>query len=328
MRKLLYAAIGILTLFSIESKAQKLKFDNNKEFKIAQFTDTHLDPGSDYRLGQAKKTFDRMSRVISAQHPDFLVFTGDIVTGRPAGEMWTRLIDSLNVFKIPFCIVLGNHDAEQDLSRKEIAEIVTSSRYSVNKINKAGELADMKITVQGSKSDNPAFAMYCMDSHDYSKVKGIEGYGWFSPEQVSWVRDNQLKHIPALAFFHIVLQEYLPAWRDKSNTHIGRAAEAECPGALNPGMFAAMVENGSIMGIFVGHDHDIDYIVAKHGIAMGYGRFSGDDTTYNNLRSGVRFISVKEGKREFETWIMEDDGRNVDHVFFKDGKISKENQRF
>ena len=63
---------------------------------------------------------------------------------------------------------------------------------------------------------------------------------------------------------------------------MGRAAEDECPGALNTGMFAAMVETGSVMGVFVGHDHDNDYVVAEKGIALGYGRFSGDDTTYNN----------------------------------------------
>lgn len=67
------------------------------------------------------------------------------------------------------------------------------------------------------------------------------------------------------------------------------------PGALNPGMFAAMAECGDVMGTFVGHDHDIDYVVAEKGIALGYGRFSGDDTTYNNLRPGVRILVLTEG---------------------------------
>ena len=58
-------------------------------------------------------------------------------------------------------------------------------------------------------------------------------------------------------------------------------------------MFAAMVESRSIVGTFTGHDHDIDYLVAEQGIALGYGRFSGDNTTYNNLRPGVRVIVLK-----------------------------------
>ena len=73
----------------------------------------------------------------------------------------------------------------------------------------------------------------------------------------------------------------------------------------------------------MGHDHDIDYVVAEKGIALGYGRFSGDDTTYNNLRHGVRVLVLTEGERGFETWIRERDGRIVDRVAFRDGKIVK-----
>mgnify|MGYP000204988362 FL=1 len=134
---------------------------------------------------------------------------------------------------------------------------------------------------------------------------------------------NGGKPLPALAFFHIALPEYVAAWRNPDNTHVGRAAEDECPGALNPGMFAAMAECGDVMGTFVGHDHDIDYVVAEKGIALGYGRFSGDDTTYNNLRPGVRILVLTEGERGFETWIHERDGRIADHVEFRGGKVAK-----
>jgi hypothetical protein len=86
-------------------------------------------------------------------------------------------------------------------------------------------------------------------------------------------------------------------------------------------MFAAMLETGNIMGVFVGHDHDNDYIVAKQGIALGYGRFSGDDTIYHNIPSGVRVIELEEGKRGFVSWILEDDGRITDPMTFTDGKV-------
>lgn len=107
-----------------------------------------------------------------------------------------------------------------------------------------------------------------------------------------------------------------------SGSRVGRRAENECPGALNPGMFAAMAETGSILGVFVGHDHDNDYIVAHHGIALGYGRFSGGNTTYNNLRPGARVIVLHEGERGFETWIREDDGRRVDYAWYAGGRFS------
>ena len=37
---------------------------------------------------------------------------------------------------------------------------------------------------------------------------------------------------------------------------------------------------------------------------------------------GARIIVVKEGQRAFESWIVEDDGRRVDHIDY-DGEIRK-----
>lgn len=335
MKKTIIALL-ILAAAGVSCRAQSadpsLRFSKDGKFRIVQFTDMHLDAGSEYRRAQAEKTFARLGRVIAGARPDLVAFTGDIVTGRPADEMWNRLLDSMAVYKVPFCVVLGNHDAEQDLSRPRIAELVTSSPYSLNRRNSRGELADMELSVRSSDGCSAAAVLYFLDSHDYSTVEGVDGYGWFYPQQVSWLRECCVKTaeenggtpLPALAFFHIALPEYVPAWDSRESLpHIGRAAEDQCPGALNTGMYAAMVETGSVMGTFVGHDHDIDYIVVSNGIALGYGRFSGDDTTYNNLRPGARIIVLEEGRRAFSTWICEDDGRTADHVRYDDGEMTE-----
>lgn len=326
MRKFIFVMF-MLAGTACVAQEKTLKFDKDGEFRIVQFTDMHLDASTPYRKAQADKTFARLSRVMNEEKPDMVAFTGDIVTGRPAGEMWSRLTDSMAVYKVPFCVVLGNHDAEQDLTRVQIAEAVQASPYSLNADNPAGELADMEFPVLSHKGNAPAAVLYFMDSHDYSPVEELDGYAWFTPAQVDWLRSscnamtekNGGDPLPSLAFFHIALQEYVAAWDNPENSSIGRAAEDECPGVLNTGMYAAMVETGSVMGTFVGHDHDIDYIVAQNGLVLGYGRFSGDDTTYNNLRPGARIIVMKERQRGFETWIREDDGRIVDHAVF-DGK--------
>lgn len=54
----------------------------------------------------------------------------------------------------------------------------------------------------------PAALLYCLDSHDYSTIPSIDGYGWFTQEQVGWYRArsaaytaaNGGKPLPALAF--------------------------------------------------------------------------------------------------------------------------------
>ena len=73
-------------------------------------------------------------------------------------------------------------------------------------------------------------------------------------------------------------------------------------------MFTAMMESGDIMGVFVGHDHDNDYSVLWHDILLGFGRYSGGNTVYNNLKPGARVIVLEEGQRHFNTYIREWDG--------------------
>lgn len=327
------ALLVALLISSFSVSAQKtLRFNEDGKFKILQFTDTHLGTGngaSEYRCLQAEKTLARISRVVKQEKPDFIVLTGDIVTGGDASATWSRILDSLASFKTPFCIVYGNHDPERKLTRKEMSRPIVSTPYSLNRLNSAEELADVELEVLASQGDQPALLLYCMDSHDYSTIKSVKGYGWFTTDQIEWLRNscnartesNGGMSVPSLAFFHICLQEYGQAWSNPKNSRKGKRAEDECPGALNTGMFAAMVESGSVMGTFVGHDHDNDYVVAEKGIALGYGRFSGDDSTYNNLRPGARVIVVEEGQRCFESWILEDDGRIAHRMKFRDGKI-------
>ena len=326
--------LAVLLMFSASLSAQKpvLRFNEQGKFKIVQFTDTHLGLGegaSEYRNLQAEKTLARISRVVKQENPDFIVLTGDIVTGGDASQTWARILDSLASFRTPFCIVYGNHDPERKLTREQMSKPIAATPYSLNALNGAGELADLELEVLSSKGDKPALLLYCMDSHDYSTIKSVKGYGWFTTDQIEWLRNACLARaesnggmpVPSLAFFHICLQEYAQAWNNPKNSRKGKRAEDECPGALNTGMFAAMVESGSVMGTFVGHDHDNDYVVAEKGIALSYGRFSGDDSTYNNLRPGARIIVVEEGQRGFESWILEDDGRIAHRMKFSNGKI-------
>ncbi len=329
-----HIVFGILMLclcgLSAEAGGRKeLRFGEDGTFKIVQFTDTHLCASSERRLGEAEKTFARMRGMVEAERPDLIVFTGDVVTAKPAKVMWDRLMDTLKVYDVPFVVMFGNHDPEK-ASRAEMSAIITGNPLSLNTLNAAKELADIEIPVIGSADGKPAAMLYCMDSNDYSKIEHVGGYGWFSREQVDWLYESCVNAsqeagapLPSVAFFHIPLPEFSLAWSNPENSRKGRRAEAECHAKVNPGMFAAMLESGAIMGVFCGHDHDNDYAVAEHGIAMSYGRYSGDRTVYNNLRHGVRVIVLKEDAREFESWIREDDGYLADSFLFKDGKIGK-----
>lgn len=82
--------------------------------------------------GAGGKTIAQMRYILDAEHPDLVVFTGDVVTGKPAAQAWHRVLEPVAERNLPFCVVLGNHDAEQDLTRAEIGRIVTSYAGTLN----------------------------------------------------------------------------------------------------------------------------------------------------------------------------------------------------
>lgn len=312
----IFVYITLICLFICNRTfADGLRFNNDGTFKIVQFTDTHIS----YNDTNSNVAFRVIHETLVAEKPDFVIFTGDVVTGVPELEGWMRLLDIMKSSEIPFCVLTGNHDNEQKITYQEIADIVTSVPNNCNVKDSNGKLADMVIELKKHDSDEISTLLYCMDSNTYSPIKGLGIYAWFTFEQIDWYRNtskgytvlNNNVPVPALAFFHIPLPEYSEAFFKENNYHSGIRLENECPGELNSGMFAAMKECGDVEGIFVGHDHDNDYITSLYGISLGYGRFSGGRTTYTNLQPGARVIRLYEGERRFDSYVRVLDGRRI-----------------
>ena len=308
--------------FTISLHAQKLSFNKEGTFKIVQFTDMHYQHGNP----KSDTTLLLITRVLDAEKPDMVVFTGDIVTG-PVPEGWDAIMKQVADRKIPFAVTLGNHDHEQGVTREEIARIVTSSPYNLNTPtgSVAGRVMDNVIPIYGSKNNIEESALiYCFDSGAYSTVDGVKGYGWLTTDQIEWYRQQSMhysvKHhfqpLPALAYFHIPLPEYRLAFNEEKNVRYGVRMEAECSPELNSGMFLAMREMHDVMATFTGHDHVNNYIVNYHDIALAYGCFSGWRTTYTPAMNGVRVVVLKENKREFDTWLHLLDGTTLYKVTY------------
>lgn len=327
MRRLV--TLMLLMMVAATTSAQ-LRFNANKEFKIVQFTDAHVRQDCEEEM---RKTVERLRWVIAAELPDVVIFTGDVVTGEPAVKGWRAILAPTAEANVPFVVVLGNHDREEDLSAEELATIICNYPNSLNSATTEG-LDDIVLEIMSSDGDRPAALLYCIDSNEYSTIDGINGYGWIEFEQIEWYRStsrhyteqNGGKPLPAYAFFHIPLPEYKSAADASAESLVGHREEKECAPEINTGMYAAMKEAGDVVATFVGHDHNNDYIAPYNGIALAYGHFSGDRTVYNSLYSGVRIIKLSEGERDFETWITDyrarHRGTRRDHVRF-DAQRSK-----
>lgn len=336
--KKIYMLIALVCLCSsAEAKSDKKgpSFNADGTFKVLQFTDTHI---RTFNVEEAQEVYDRIDHMVKAEKPDLIVFTGDVILVKPAAPEWNRLVKALDSYEIPWVIVYGNHDAEQNISRAEMSSIVVSGKYTLNTLNEAGELADLEIPVMGSNGKDIPFYVYAMDSHDYAWINGERYYAWFTDAQVQWLRncclartDAEGKVAPSMAFFHIPLREYIDAWSGEENPREeaadngltwGVRGEKICAGAVNSGMFAAMLETGSVIATSVGHDHCNDFMAAYHGILLCYGRFSGGDTTTNYLPHGAKIFKFFEGTRNLETWVREDDDRIMFHGFYDGKKIT------
>ncbi|MDR3227977.1 MAG: metallophosphoesterase family protein [Puniceicoccales bacterium] len=315
-----------------------LRFREDGTFKIVQFSDTHYrinrDKAGKLRPG-AQVTLDNIRSALEAEKPDLVVFTGDNVVMRPQKRGMDDLYGVPESLKIPYAVVLGNHDEEHDLSRKQIIA------YAAEKPLCLAEAGPAEFPGSGTyvlkiagKDGKTAAAIWCLDSNAYARDGRTRlGYDYIRFSQVNWYREksreltaaNGGKPLPSLAFFHIPLHEHSllfdtkPSDRNyiKKAPFFGTRAEKECAGYLNTGMFAAFVEGRDVMGAFVGHDHDNDYIGLLAGVSLGYCRWSGhNENTYNKIGAGSRVLILKEGKREFDTWVRTTKGDSLYKVTY------------
>ncbi|MCG6188049.1 metallophosphoesterase family protein [Maribellus maritimus] len=294
----------------------KLKFNPNGEFKIIQFTDTHVN----IQKGQNLDIFEQFQKIIELEKPDLVMVTGDVVAEDEWKEAYPFFLELFETEKLPWAVVFGNHDSKDSASREDIALFLESLPFCLNVANDGGVTgsSNFVLPVYGD-SEKAEALLYCLDSNSRSTLQPrVDGYGWFDLSQIGWYIRNSKKYtmlnggepLPALAYFHIPLPEYDLAWNDKKASKIGKKREPICCPDINTGMFAAMVQCGDVMGTFVGHDHYNDFVVNYYDIALAYGRAS---KIRNQKKPGLgsRVVVLKEGKREFDSWIREGTGKKL-----------------
>lgn len=320
--------LGITLLFTaVVSQAQVPNIDAGKsscfhfrdgEFIVAQFTDMHWTPTSD-RIAETEQV---IRSVVTLEQPDMILLTGDIVTGQPAAEGWQSLVEIFNSLQTPFVVALGNHDPEE-MNAEEIYEILKASPYFANPHASRGtsDYFDGSLGIESSQKDGKAAYIYFFNSHNKPAIRDHGTYDKIKWEQIEWYRKtsrenaelyNNGEPIPALAFFHIPVTEYRML-KDDVKTY-GNWEEGIASGEINSGLFSSFLDMGDMMGAFVGHDHNNDFIGIYKDVALAFGRCSGLDA-YGDLARGGRIIKLFEGERRFETWVTTPAGREATYYY-------------
>ena len=310
------AVVLILLIPARETPAQesKLVFNSDKSFKIVQFTDTHFYKGGP----RSQEVLDNIIAVVEAENPDLIILTGDIVTGKPTIESWEILTDLLISYRIPYAVTFGNHEDEAEASRWGLLEYLSERPYCLISDEGGEEVRGygnylLPVYNQSGKTEK---LIYCMDSRSYSlaKKQGVDGYGWFDHSQIRWFAENNQSwleknpEVQSLLFFHIPLPEYAQAF-NHGEFRKGVRMEEECAPKINTGMFSELVIQGNVLGTFVGHDHDNNYVAQLYNIALCYGYFSGGNSYGDLPLNGARIILLEEGKKTFTTWLRRIDGK-------------------
>jgi hypothetical protein len=306
--------IVLMAIFSLHTFSQDnsikpvLRFDQAGKFKIVQFTDIHFQ----YNSYRSDSSLILMKTVIEKEQPDLVVLTGDVVTSENASSAWLYVTKVMINAQVPWVVVLGNHDPEfkNGITKIEIMETLAGLPYNLTERGPediSGE-GNYILEVKSSKSNNISALLYFLDSHMYPD-KDLGRYDWIKFDQIAWYREksnaytimNGFNPYPALAFFHIPLPEYKEVIGKK--TTYGIREETECSPDLNSGMYTSMLECKDVMGVFVGHDHDNNYIGCLRGICLAYGNVTGRES-YGKIGRGARVIELYEGERKFDTWIL------------------------
>jgi hypothetical protein len=285
-----------------------LRFDQDGKFKIVQFTDIHFQ----YNSFRSDSALILMKRVIEREDPDLVLLTGDIVCSKNTRMAWISLSKILIDAKVPWAVTLGNHDIEYEMTGAQIMKTISDLPYNltINGPEGISGNGNYIINILSSESSKIAALLYCFDSHGgIDKKNELGSYDWIKSDQIEWYRKQSKKFtkgnggtpLPALAFFHIPLPEYKEFTGERSITGIRK--EIVCCPDINTGLFASMLELKDVMGIFVGHDHNNNYIGSLHNICLAYGNATGRQC-YGEIGRGARIIELYEGKRKFSSWIM------------------------
>lgn len=301
--------LGLTMLMCIgQAFAQNTLRFKKGQFKIVQITDLH------YKLGvkASEQGLACVREMVETEKPDLVVVTGDIIYSAPADSTLSVVLKTFAQLGVPFCMTFGNHDYDFKTPAVALYNQMQKTPNCVMPVLQ-GKNTDYSLPILSSNGKRTAAVLYCIDTHNKPAIGGIGGYQWISHNQITWYRQRSMVYkqknggrpVPSLAFLHIPLPEFNYATDNTQCPMYGSRLEKAYSPSLNSGMFASIKEMGDIMGVFCGHDHDNDYAVSYFNVLLAHGRFSGGNTEYNHLKRGARVIVLKEGKREFDTWIRE-----------------------
>ena len=304
---------------------QELRFNEDGNFKILVISDVQ----EEYPIKDV--TMNYINRMLDEEKPDLVLFTGDNhcgrITNKKTMKMYiTQFAEPMESRQIPWAQVYGNHveggyNYDCGISKEEQQAMFESFEYNLSKAGTVSGSGNYVIPVLRSDSDEIAYNVFCLDSHDYmykyqdhtygdgfeqsvfpAKIYSGNVYDVIHFDQIKWYWDTSValenyngKPIPAMMMFHIPLWETSYVSENRSQTGFeGYKADPISAPEINSGLFWALYERGDVKTIVNGHDHLNSFQGKYMGVTFAYAASIGA-VEYNDDRSkGVRVINVNQ----------------------------------
>lgn len=230
---------------------------------------------------------------------------------------WQQITAPIRETGTPYAIILGNHDDEADLDRRQILQLDIDTGDSLSRTQQGpvavGGASNYYLDILPASNTSlvlvPAARLWFFDSMDMGCAGLTGSWGCVASTAVRWAASQakSLTPVPSMAFVHIPLPETLDAWANVTSAVGYKGELSNCP-AINTGLYSILSAAG-IGAVWSGHDHDNDYAGCTGPVVVGQGRKTGYGS-YGNLVQGARIIELQEGQpvQKAATWIATLDG--------------------
>ncbi|CAH9100746.1 unnamed protein product [Cuscuta europaea] len=333
-----------------------LQVPASSPFKIALFADLHFGENAWTEWGpqQDLKSVKVMSAILDQEHPDFVIYLGDLITAnniptKNASFYWDQAISPTRARGIPWASVFGNHDDMQfewpmewfsssgvppiqcpqnhsypgdeedcsfrgttrlDLIKNEVEcnTLLSHSRSGRKDMWPSVSNYVLKLSLS-SDPESAVVYMYFLDSGGGSYPEVI------SKAQVEWFNHtaHELNHdarVPELMFWHIPSQEYQDASAQLSlhkNCVGSMFGEKVAAQEAEMGIMELLEGRSSLMALFVGHNHGLDWCCPYKKLWLCYARHTGYGG-YGNWDRGSRIIEITPHPFTLKSWIRMENG--------------------
>ena len=325
-----------------------IDFPAGKDITILQITDTQMQTMAGVRnenrhiqVGNAFfsvlpddfefRVWRYMDEAVAKSSPDLIVLTGDNIYGEldDSGQMWLSLIQKMDSYGIPWCVVFGNHDNESGKGVQWQVEQLLSSQYCIFRQGDVAGNSNYNLLIrQGGEAK---YLLYMLDSNGCQTRPGNPGEGMmpdnvdidkidpaagFRRNQISWLTNSSedvqdvYGQVPVLMFFHIPPIE---AVQYTNNTY--GAATSHFPfvptlegdlgmsrevyGGASSTRFWKTAQDMGCVGMFVGHQHEIATSIMCDGIRVTYGLKTSTYDYHAEDMLGSTKITIFQDSNEF-----------------------------